>query len=217
MRSRPSRADWPRRSRRPTGTTSKRSFGARTWTSGPISPTRKRTTSSSRTSRAEGDEIGDVLSELGFSGIGTGGGCEAYYLSLTDDDDEGPHFLITDYDCGLPGTWREEVLLGYYDSFGSPEGDPVHFDSMRELVDALKKGTAHPQLGKSAQPVKEATFVQADLELVNRHRSSLGMGPIDPAAGWTAGEISDMARSIRETGRMANPSVLPLIEIPKRR
>lgn len=166
--------------------------------------------------QAEGDEIAGVLSELGFSGIGTGGGCEAYYLALTDDEDEGPHFLITDYDCGVPGTWSEEVMLGYYDSFGSQEGDPVHFDSMRELVKALQKGTAHPQLGKAAAPVESKVFVQADLDLVNRHRASLGMGAIDPAAGWTASEITDMANSIRDTGRMANPAVLPLIEIPRR-
>lgn len=165
--------------------------------------------------QAEGDEIAGVLSELGFSGIGTGGGCEAYIKSLTDEGDEGPHFLITDYDCGLPGVWNEEVQLAYFESFGSDE-DVVHFDSVRELVKALQKGTAHPRLGKAAAPVESETFVQADLDLVNRHRASLGMGALDPASGWTAAEITDMANSIRKTGRMANPKVLSLIEIPRR-
>lgn len=44
-----------------------------------------------------------------------------------------------------------------------------------------------------------------DLEVINRHRASLGMRPIDPAAGWTPQELADMAESIRKTGRMTNP------------
>lgn len=162
----------------------------------------------------ESYEVTKALAELGFEMVGTGGGCEAFIKTLTDAGDEGPHFLVTDYDCGLPGTWDEEVFLGYYEAFGE-DVDSVDFDSVRDLVEAVRKGTAHPKLGGA--PAAAPTFVDADLELVNRHRRSLGMGPLDPSAGWTSAEITDMADSIRKTGRMANPKVLPLIEIPSRR
>lgn len=54
-------------------------------------------------------------------------------------------------------------------------------------------------------PSRPGQFAQDDLELINRHRASIGMGPIDTSAGWTPSEIHEMAQSIRETGRMANP------------
>lgn len=48
----------------------------------------------------------------------------------------------------------------------------------------------------------------ADLQVVNAHRRMLGIGPIDPTAGWTAAEISAMADSIRRTGRTHNPRAI---------
>ena len=44
-----------------------------------------------------------------------------------------------------------------------------------------------------------------DLETLNAHRKHLGMAPIDLGAGWTEGELREMAESIRATGRMHNP------------
>jgi hypothetical protein len=62
------------------------------------------------------------------------------------------------------------------------------------------------------QPIVRATHVAKvapdDLQVVNHHRRSLGMKPLDLADGWTSKEISDMAETIRMTGRMSNPSAL---------
>lgn len=51
-----------------------------------------------------------------------------------------------------------------------------------------------------------------DVEIINRHRATLGMAPIDLTAGWSAAEIQEMARSIRKTGRMQNEGkIRPLL------
>jgi hypothetical protein len=151
----------------------------------------------------EGSEITKAFADLGFSVQPTGGGCVAYEATSPD----GGQVLVTDDDCHLPGTWDEPAVMASFGSDGSPMGDDVHFDSVGQLIESLRKGsrTSTPKAGDAA-----------DIELVNQHRRQLGMGPIDPGMGWTAKEIRDMARNIRETGRMANPKLLPLIEIPRR-
>lgn len=147
-------------------------------------------------------EIAEALHKLGYKLIGTGGGCEAYYLAFTKEEDEGPHILITDTDCRPPVTWTQEVLIGSYRDFGDLE-DQETYDNVRELVDVLRGGK-DPRW-QAAPPVSSQ-----DLDLINRHRAKIGMAPIDPTAGWTAREIAEMARSIRETGRMANAPVAAL-------
>lgn len=80
-------------------------------------------------------------------------------------------------------------------------------DKLAANADALRLAVLDPD----GDPMWDAQAPQApppastDLEVVNRHRASLGMTPLDPAAGWTAEEIAAMAESIRTTGIMANP------------
>lgn len=57
--------------------------------------------------------------------------------------------------------------------------------------------------GRTPQP-PGPKLSPADLEAINQHRSSMGMGPIDLGAGWTTKELKEMAESIRATGRMHN-------------
>ncbi len=45
---------------------------------------------------------------------------------------------------------------------------------------------------------------QSDLNVINKYRRSMGMPPIDRAAGWTDQELIDMAEQIRHTGRTHN-------------
>lgn len=77
-------------------------------------------------------------------------------------------------------------------------------DRRRVLDWAEKHWERHPP---------EPSVTSADLEVINRHRRGLGMGPMDPAAGWSVEELRDMAESIRTTGRMTNPRT----ELLKRR
>jgi hypothetical protein len=55
-------------------------------------------------------------------------------------------------------------------------------------------------------PTAPRSRAKVDLDVVNRHRRSLGMKPIDPATGWTDQEIHEMAKAIRTSGRMVNPA-----------
>ena len=49
------------------------------------------------------------------------------------------------------------------------------------------------------------TWDPEDIETINRHRRTLGMGPVPQDAGYTAKELRDMAETIRQTGTMVNP------------
>lgn len=155
-----------------------------------------------RMKEPERHQIRQALEELGFSILGTGGGCEAYYLGLTDAGSEGPHFLITDPDCVLPVVWNEQAYIGYYPEFGDIESDET-YDTVRELVDLLRAGKGHPRW-KGPAPALSSE----DIDVINEHRRSIGMAPIDISAGWSAKEIAEMAKSIRKTGRMANTATL---------
>lgn len=154
----------------------------------------------------ERDEIADAMHQLGFGQTGTGGGCEAYILEV-DHPNPWPHFLVTDNDCNLPQFWDEAAYIGYYP--GELEEEEVEgHDTTRELIDQLRQGMGHPKW-KRRTVVPPRTLPRSsdeDLEVINRHRASLGMGDIDPAAGWTARELHEMAERIRTTGRMNNPS-----------
>lgn len=165
----------------------------------------------------ESREIAKALDGLGFSVLGTGGGCRAYYIPMTDAGEEGPHFLISDDNCGLPLTWDTEAFLGYYDPNGDEDVDAetVEFDTVRELVDQLGKGRAHSMWKR--RPTSAAVSTD-DLDVVNRHRHEIGMKPIDLTQGWTAEEIRQQADSIRKSGRMVNPKSLKgrLLAVPPR-
>lgn len=74
------------------------------------------------------------------------------------------------------------------------------------VVDSIQEYWGREQAAMGAPDPPAAPAVSADdLKAIDRHRASLGLGPIDPGAGWTPDELRDMARSIRETGRMTNP------------
>jgi hypothetical protein len=47
---------------------------------------------------------------------------------------------------------------------------------------------------------------QEDIDVLNQHRRSLGMGKIDLSAGWSDEELRDMAENIRKHGRTHNPA-----------
>jgi|SRR3990172_553954 len=51
----------------------------------------------------------------------------------------------------------------------------------------------------------QASPSSSDIDTINRHRSSIGMRPIDLASGWSSAELRDMAESIRQSGKMTNP------------
>ena len=157
----------------------------------------------------EKDEIAQAFTEMGWGVRDNAGGCWAFDYPLSDEED-GPYFLVSDEDCGLPEFWGDEALLGHYVDLDDC-GDVESFDTVRNLVDQLRAGTAHPYwkkpTGRAQSTVARGpgTATRSDVDVINAHRQSIGMGPIDPQAGWTAQELADMAESIRKTGRMANP------------
>ena len=160
--------------------------------------------------KKESDEIGAVImGEFGFEYVGTGGGCDAYQKELGGPADDPPHFMVSDNDAAIPATWDTEVVFGWYPDYGSGVYELEHFDTVREFVDAMRKGTAHPRLKGVPQggaPAQAPATVSADdLAVINQHRRGLGMAPLDPGAGWTTEELREMADSIRTTGRMHNP------------
>ena len=148
-------------------------------------------------------EIRKALESLGFRITGTGGGHRAYSFDLpgTSDEDGNPYFfLITDEDASLPVRWDQPVIMGYYHGPDDHEGQDDAGGTMRELHKKLLDGTAMPAWKK---PIP--FFDPRDVETINRHRRSIGGDPVDLDAGWTLGEIQEMAERIRSMGRTNNP------------
>lgn len=85
----------------------------------------------------------------------------------------------------------------YWVTLMKGEGDDV------ETVDADDWAEAR----RAIQTFRQRSSGEAlsDLAEINRHRRQLGMGPLDPGAGWTGDELKQMAESIRTTGKMYNP------------
>lgn len=83
------------------------------------------------------------------------------------------------------------------------------WDHFREAVNPKKVLDWAEKYWASPPPEEtEETWASAsedDLKTIDSHRRSLGMGPIDPSAGWSVEELRGMAESIRTTGRMNNP------------
>jgi len=155
----------------------------------------------------EEDEIGAAMGELGFGTMGTGGGCEAYSIDVNPPEYY-PHFLVTDNDCNLPTRWDQEGVIGYYPD-ELENGDTESYETVRELIDLLRRGKGHPEWKGGAGGKVQQTgggVSPADLDVINRHRRALGMAPLDRSMGWGDQELRDMAESIRTTGRMNNPA-----------
>lgn len=88
------------------------------------------------------------------------------------------------------------------------EGEPKHFFHIQTpRYDDIVAACGRP-LG--------TRMTSEDVDVINRHRTQLGMAPIDPAAGWTPDELHDMAESIRATGRMTNLGELKASLMPPR-
>ena len=126
--------------------------------------------------------------------------CRASHPSL-------PNVLGVCYELADQGFWGMDER-GF-------EGDPeAWYDVARDKCDydyverVLKEQGLAVESGSGSwrsKPVVAEVPQGADLDVINRHRRSLGMDPIDPVAGWTVQELADMAESIRKTGRMSNP------------
>ena len=101
-------------------------------------------------------------------------------------------------DALSPSLWNEAYL-------------PEQYDEILQRISADVLGYGRPAAVTKTAPAS------SDLDVINRHRTSIGMGPIDPSAGWTAQELADMAESIRTTGRMTNPSTLRAVYDGSRR
>lgn len=122
-----------------------------------------------------------------------------------------------------PDVWvseaDENAVEERWNVFSHAYDPSVILDQIQEWF--AGEGAPSPPKQRTVTPAVSAT----ELETIQRHRASLGMAPLDPAAGWTADELSEMARTIRETGRMANPVRMAnvgqlkrrLTEIPRRR
>jgi len=95
---------------------------------------------------------------------------------------------ITEGGEGGPTEWFRFYVLD--EEHTSSHGDRYWYESVR-----------HHYLG--SQPAAKPKA--ADLKVVNRHRRTLGMKPLDMADGWTVKEVVDMAESIRTRGRLPNP------------
>lgn len=159
---------------------------------------------------AESGEIAEVMDGLGFEGVYTGGGCDAYQLDLEEGDDP-PHIMVTD-EANVPETWDADVTVGRYKFYGD-DGE-YEFYTMREFVDAVRAGRSRlvPQSQAAGHAAAGHAVAHAiapqDLEAINRHRRGLGMAPIDLGAGWTEEELKKMADTVRREGRMFNPQQL---------
>jgi hypothetical protein len=88
--------------------------------------------------------------------------------------------LAKEYGCDIPEGWMDRVPL--YNRDGIP-----------------RQGSGLLPLGpKTIQPATARA-----LEMINRHRADIGMGPLDVrAAGWTEQDVVDEAQRI---ARLTNP------------
>lgn len=85
-----------------------------------------------------------------------------------------------------------------------------------EVIEDLEEGELDEGVSTEDEQLGQAVSRQ-DIETIDRYRASIGMGPIDPSAGWTPAELHQMAENIRTTGRMANVGQLKrrLTQIPR--
>lgn len=91
----------------------------------------------------------------------------------------------------------------YYRGHAGPTVTILPGESMKDVKREIGNTLAAAMPDVMFEP--EPTYDPEDIATINRHRASLGMKPIDPKAGWTPGELADMAEAIRKTGRMQNP------------
>lgn len=154
----------------------------------------------------EATQIEKAAKEQGMEDWHTGGGCMTYRMDLPGDPQDPPHFLFSDDDSGLPLTWDEGSIFGYYKDYEDvPEDHEYVTGTARELIEKMRAGTIHPLWPGGPKAPPTPPYDPKDVQTINRHRRSIGGDPLDLSAGWTVQEIREMAERIRTTGRTHNP------------
>jgi len=132
-----------------------------------------------------------------------GAGGEPYVILGVFEDAADAQSFCDDLKAGRAG--EDYSWLG---SWG-PHGDGPQDDGWSDNEWWVNLETHDVASGKgSSRAAKDYVKVKVpakDLELINKHRRGIGMGPIDLDAGWTNRELKQMADSIRQQGRLPNP------------